>query len=85
MWYDVPYKKYTKHMMQSLVEGVVKLLNYFPSKNRVSDTMIPSMIVEVKVKIYMRLKIIEFGLYAMVYLRNKNTIKRRSVAEIMLK
>ena len=37
-------------MTQSLVEDVVKLLNYFPSKNRVSGTTIPSMIGEGKGK-----------------------------------
>ena len=38
-------KKYTSIMMQSLVEVLVELLNYFLSNNRVSGTMIPSMIV----------------------------------------
>ena len=36
---------------KSLNEGLAELLNYFLSKNSVSDTLIPSMIVEEKVEI----------------------------------
>ena len=43
-------------MMQYLVEEAVELLNYFPSKNSVSETIIPSIVVEGKGKIDMGLK-----------------------------
>ena len=78
MFHDVSFKKYTRLMIQSLGEGAVGMFNYFPSKNSVSETMIPSMIVEGKKKIYMGLKMIECGAHAMVYSGTKNTMKKRS-------
>ena len=38
-------------MTQSLIEGVIDMLNLFPSKNAISDTMGPAMLVEGKQKI----------------------------------
>ena len=43
-----PYRIYMRLMMQSLVEGVIYMLNFFPSKNAISDTMGPAMLVEGK-------------------------------------
>ena len=56
IFHDVPRKTYIGLMTHSLVEVVVGLLKYFPSKNCVSETMSSSMKVEVKVIIYMGLK-----------------------------
>ena len=83
MCQDVPYKKYTKLVTKSLVEGAVELLNYIPSNDRVSETIIPS--IEVKVKIDIGLKSIGLGTYIIVYVRTTNTMKRRSIPEISLK
>ena len=38
-------------MTQSLIEGVIDMLNFFPSKNVISDTMGPAMLVEGKQKL----------------------------------
>ena len=46
--HDAPYKRYSSLMTQSLVEGVVDLLNLFPSKNKISGQMPPAMIMEGK-------------------------------------
>ena len=83
MCHDVPYKKYTKLVTKSLVEGAVELLNYIPSNDSVSETIIPS--IEVKVKIDIGLKSIGLGTYIIVYVRTTNTMKRRSIPEISLK
>ena len=56
MCHDVPYKKYSRLMVQSLVEGVVGLVKYFPSNNSVSDQMYLSIIVEGKLNIDVGLK-----------------------------
>ena len=72
-------------MTQYLFEEVVELLNYLTYKNKVSETISASMIVEMKVKIDMGLKMEEFGACAMVYAGTTNTMKRRSVPEIVLK
>ena len=42
----VPYKKYTKLMTKSLIKGVVRQLNAFPSKTGISQTLSPAAIVE---------------------------------------
>ena len=68
-----------------MVEGLVEILNKLLWENIIYETMRPSMIVEEKGKIYMGLKMIEFGAYAMVYVGTKNTMKIRSVSEIALK
>ena len=82
MCHDITHKKYTRLMKKSIVEGLVELLNYFPSNIRIYETMIPSMILKDKGRIYMGLKRIEFGMYEMVYVRAINTMKRNSVSAI---
>ena len=42
MCYSLPYKRYTKIMVHSLVEYVVHWLNAFPTRNGASNTMSPS-------------------------------------------
>ena len=44
--HTAPYRRYTFLMTQSLIEGVIDMLNFFPSKNAISDTMGPAVIVE---------------------------------------
>ena len=61
------------------------MLNFFPSKNAISDTMGPAMLVEVKHKLDFGKKRIEFGAYAMVYVGTHNNTKKRSVPAIVLK
>ena len=60
-------------------------MKYFLFKNSFYETTSPSMIVEVKGKIYIRLKRIEFGAYEMVYFGTTNTIKIRIFPPIALK
>ena len=48
----------------------------FPSKNTISDTMGPAMLVEGKQKLDLGKKRIKLGAYAMVYLGTKGNMKK---------
>ena len=61
------------------------MLNYLPSKNSVVETMMQSMKVESRGKIYLVLKRIKIVAYSMVYVGTKYTMKTRSILEIALK
>ena len=70
------YIRYTSLMMESLIKGVIDMLNFFPSKDAISNTMRAAMLVEGKYKLYFGKKIIKFGAYTMVYIEtHKNTKK----------
>ena len=58
MYHTVPYRRYMRLMTQSLVEGVIDMLIFFPSENEISDTMVPAMLVEGKQKLDFGKKII---------------------------
>ena len=78
----IPFKRYTNIVTRSLIDGVVDLLNRFPSKYRMSDTLRPSTIVEVRLTVYMVQKNIAFGSYAMVHISTTNKMKIRCVPAI---
>ena len=84
MCHAVPYRYYTKLMVQALIACMIEWLNAFPTKIGISDTMGPGMIVTGKSNLDMNSKIIVFGSYAMVYIGTTNTMKIRSVIEIAL-
>ena len=64
-------------MVRSLIEGIVDILDAFPSKGSVSNTLSPSTIVEGKPKMDLSKNIIVFGAYALVYTDTKNDMKSR--------
>ena len=66
------------------MERVVELLNRFPSKDGVYDTLIPSEIVEGRPKVDMGQKNTAFGLYEMVHIGTTNTTRSRCVPVIEL-
>ena len=72
-------------MVRSLVEGIIAVLNSFPSKNPVSSTISPATIVEGKPKMDFKRKMIPFGAYALVYTRTRNDNKPRAVLAIALR
>ena len=72
-------------MVRSLVEGIVAVLNAFPSKNAVSSTISPATIVEGKPKLDLKRKMIPFGAYALVYTGTTNDNKPRAVPAIALR
>ena len=61
------------------------MLNAFPSKNGISDTISPATIVEGKPKLDLEKKMIVFGSYALVYTRTTNNNKTRAVPAIALR
>ena len=72
-------------MKRLLIEVVVDLLNRFPPKGGVSDTLIPPKIVEGRPKVDMEQKRIAFGSYEMVHIGTTNTMKSICVPVITLK
>ena len=72
-------------MIMSLIEGLVYVLNKLPSIDRVSDTLIPSTILEGIPKLDMGEKNVSFGLYVMVHIGTANTMKIICVPDILLK
>ena len=83
--HGVPYKRMTILMVRSLVEGVVGMMNAFPSKQGISNTLSPSTIVEGKAKLDLARKMITFGSYAVVYTGTSNNMKSRAVPGIALR
>jgi hypothetical protein len=84
MCHAIPYKHYTKLMIQSLIACVTKWLNAFPGQDGISSTMSPSMIVEGRPNPDFNHKRIVFGSYALVYTGTDNTMEARSVPAIAL-
>ena len=82
---NVPYRRFTILMVRSLVEGIIAVLNAFPSKNAVSTTISPATIVEGKPKLDFKRKMIPFGAYALVYTGTTNNNKPRAVPAIALR
>ena len=72
-------------MTKNLVEGIVGLLNDFPSNNGESQKMSPSMIVTGAQMPDYNIKRIVFGSYAQVHLGTTNTMKHRSVPAVALR
>ena len=72
-------------MIVSLVEHVVEMLNMFPSKESISDTMSPATIVEGKPKVDFDQKRLPYGAYAQVWIGTKNNMTERAVPGIALR
>ena len=72
-------------MVRSLVEGIIAVLNAFPSKNSISQTISPVTIVEGKPKMDLKKKMIPFGACALVCTRTTNDNKPRAVPAIALR
>ena len=72
-------------MVRSLIEGTIEVLNAFPSKTSISETISPATIVEGKPKLDLSKPKIYFGSYALVYTNTSNDIKTRDVPGIALR
>ena len=55
-------------MIKSLVEGVLGMLNDFPSKQGILATLSPSVIVERKEKLHLSRKMMIFGTFVLIHL-----------------
>ena len=75
--HNVPYSKYTKLMVTSLIESTLYWLNEFVTKgiSKVSDTLSPSAIVLGRELPDMNHSSIAFGSYAMVYIGTQRYTK----------
>ena len=73
--HTITFKIYTSIMKSSLIYGVLDLLNMFPYKDGVSDTLSPIKNSGRKKKVDMGQKRIAFGSYVMAHIGTTNTIK----------
>jgi hypothetical protein len=81
----IPYRRIPILMIRSLIEGIVDVLNAFPSSGGISDTLSPSTIVEGKPKLDLSKDIIVFGAYTLVYTDTANDMKSRAVPAVALR
>ena len=82
--HSVPYKKHTKMMIQNLVEGIIDMMNIFPSEEDIGVKNPPSKISEGAHKLDFSKKSLPFGAYAMAYIRTKNDMTQRFISEFFL-
>ena len=59
------------------------IINAFPSKNSISDTVSPATIVEGKPKLDFSKPKISFGSYALVYTQTTNDMKTRADSPVL--
>ena len=85
MCHSVPYKRFTKLMVNSLIDRVVYWLNAFTPANGISCTLSPENIVLGRTTPDFNHGRIAFGSYALVYVGTKNNMKARSVPAIALR
>ena len=81
----IPFSRITILMVRSLIEDVLDILNAFPSKNCISDTISPATIVERKSKLDFSKPKISFGSYAIAYTQTSNDMTTRAVPGIVLR
>ena len=81
----LPYKRYPKLMIISLVEHVTDMLDSFPSKESISKHMSPATIVEGRSKLDLSQKRLPYGTYAQVWIGTKNNMTERTVPGIALR
>ena len=72
-------------MVRSLVECIITMLNTFPPKHVISETLSTPTIVEGKPNLDLNTKIIHLGAYALVYSGTANNMKSRAVPVIDLR
>ncbi len=83
--HTLPYTRFTKIMVTSLLEHVIYWLNSFPSTNGVSQNLSPGTIVLGRSPPNLQYKHIPFGALAIVYTGTSNTMQRRGVRAIALR
>ena len=83
--HSLPYQRYTKLMVNSMVENVIYWMNSFPSATGASQDLSPATIVLGRGRPDFSKKHIAFGAYAMVYNGTSNNMSSRTVPAIALK
>ena len=82
--HSLPFIRILIIMCVSLVSGVTKWINVFPTNSNIIQSMSANAVVEGKSKPDFSYLRINFGTYAMVYLETTNNMKHRSIPAIVL-
>ena len=82
--HSIPFTRYTKLMVYSLVDNIIFWLNSFPSKGGASQTLSPAGIVRGRNLPNFNNKSIRFGAYAYAATKTSNDMKPRKVPCIAL-
>ena len=82
--HSLPFKKFTKLMVYSLVETAIYWLNSFPTKNSASDSLSSASIVLGRNSPDQNNKYLPFGSYTWVQSKTTNTMKTRRIPCIAL-
>ena len=72
-------------MVRSLIEGIVHIINYFPSKTGILNTMSPAIIVEGRPKLDINKRKAAVDTYVLVYTVTYNDMKGSAVPVIVLR
>ena len=80
----VPYKALPKIMVRGAAKKVKQMINKFPAKNGLSDSVSPEEILEGKSKMDISLRTIAYGQYAQVHDGTDNTDRPRSIYGIAM-
>lgn len=80
----LPFTCYPKIMICFLIKWVLRNLNAFPSKNSISDTMGPSMLVCGTPHIDLSVPLLAFGTFVMAFTKSDNSNKEQSTPAIAL-
>ena len=83
--HSLPYRRYTKLMVNSMVKNVIFWMNSFPSRTGASQDLSPAAIVLGRGRPDFSKKHIAFGSFAMVYDGTTNNMKSRTTPAIPLK
>ena len=79
------FSRFIKIIFRSRAEDIVFVLNYFPSKTEMSNTMRLEMIVESRPKIDFSKKILAFGNFSLAIEGSNNWMKGRETLDIALR
>ena len=80
----VPYKALPKIMVRGAAKKAKQMINKFPAKNGLSDSVSPEEILEGKSKMDISLRTIAYGQYAQVHDGTDNTDRPRSIHGIAM-
>lgn len=71
--YSLPFTCYPKIMIRYIVKWILRNLNAFPSKNGISETMSPAMLVHGQPQLDLSVPMLAYGTFIMTFTQSDNT------------